>query len=70
MLNEQCNQTGFDPHKFLQKRLSWTAVIAGALVGIGLSFLLNIFSISIGLTLIKTSAEGAVSLALGGFIGL
>lgn len=52
------------------KCLSWTAVFAGALVGIGLSFLLNIFNVSIGLSIFTTTANGAMSLAIGGFLAL
>lgn len=52
------------------KSLSWTAVITGALVGVGLSFLLNLFSVSIGLSAFTTSSEGLSTLAIGGFIGL
>jgi hypothetical protein len=51
-------------------RLSWTAVFVGALVGVGLTFLLNLFSMAIGLSLVSTSKEGMMSLAVGGFIGL
>jgi hypothetical protein len=39
-------------------------------VGVGLSFLLNLFSIAIGLSLVTTSKEGIASLAIGGFLGL
>lgn len=52
------------------KCLSWTAVVAGALVGIGLTFLLNLFGVAIGLTAYSTSIEGTTSLAIGGFIGM
>lgn len=57
-------------HMCCKKRLSWSAIIAGALVGIGLSFLLNLFSIAIGLSIFNTATEGAVTLAIGGFIGV
>lgn len=52
------------------KHFSWTAVIVGAFVGIGLSFLLNLFSIAINLSLVSTTKEGMVTLAVGGFIGI
>lgn len=52
------------------KWVSWTAVFVGALVGLGLSFLLNLFNIAIGLSVFTTSADGMVTLAVGGFIGL
>lgn len=50
--------------------ISWTAIIVGALIGIGLSFLLNLFSVAIGLSIFTVSADGLVSLAVGGFLGL
>lgn len=56
-------------HRCFHKCFSWTAVFSGALVGIGLSFLLNIFSVAIGLSIFSTS-NGVMSLAVGGFIGL
>lgn len=52
------------------KCISWSAIIIGALVGIGLSFLLNLFSVAIGLSVYNTSSEGAMTLAVGGFIAL
>lgn len=57
-------------HHCCTKSLSWTAVITGALVGIGLSFLLNLFSVAIGLTAYTTSSEGQTALAVGGFFGM
>lgn len=50
--------------------LSWTAVIVGALVGIGLAFLLNLFSVAIGLSVYTTTTAGAMTLAIGGMVGL
>jgi hypothetical protein len=50
------------------KSFSWKPVIAGALVAIGLSFLLNLFSVAISLTAFTTSSEGVEKLALGGLI--
>lgn len=49
---------------------SWTGIWVGALIAVGLSFLLNLFSASIGLSFVKTSAAGVATLAIGGFIGL
>jgi hypothetical protein len=48
----------------------WSSVVAGALVGLGLGFLLHLFGMGIGLTAYHTSAEGAMVLAIGGFLGL
>ncbi len=55
---------------FYGKYISGRAVLVGALVGIGLSFLLNVFSVAIGLSLVTTTKAGLISLAIGGFIGL
>ena len=64
-MNEQCGT-----HGYYYKRMSWGAVFAGALVGIGLSFLLNLLSVAIGLSVISTTQEGMASLAIGGLVGL
>jgi MFS family permease len=69
MTNGQCAMPGHD-HGCIRKRVSWSAIITGALVGLGLSFLLNLFSVAIGLSLMTTSKEGLITLAIGGFIGL
>lgn len=53
------------------KRISWTAILVGALVGVGLGFLLNLFSIAIGLTAFTVDNEnGATAVAIGGLIGM
>ena len=51
-------------------RICWSSIIAGALVGVGLGFLLNLFSMAIGLSAYSSSAHGAHVLAIGGVIGL
>lgn len=57
-------------HKFCCiKCISWSAIIAGALVAVGLGFLVNLFGISIGLSAFKTSQEGIKALAIGGYFG-
>ncbi len=53
-----------------KSRVCWSAVFAGAIVGIGFSFLLNLFSVAIGLSLVSTTNEGLATLAVGGFIGM
>jgi len=70
MTNEQCAIPTPHTHMSHFKRISWTAIIVGALVGIGLSFLLNLFSVAIGLSIVTTTHEGLITLAIGGFIGL
>jgi hypothetical protein len=66
MTNEQCDIS----HHIYLKRISWSAIVVGALVGTGLSLLLNLFSVAIGLSVVRTTHDGLVSLAVGGFIGL
>ncbi|KTC85058.1 hypothetical protein [Legionella brunensis] len=56
------------PHSF--KRISWTAIFVGALTGVGLGFLLNLFGIAIGLSLFTLNPEGSAVLAIGGLLGL
>jgi hypothetical protein len=53
------------------KCFSWSSVFVGALVGIGISFLLNLFGMSIGLAAFG-HATGSTSLtfAIGGFLAL
>lgn len=68
MVNEQCNAT--NNHMHHMKCFSWSAVIVGAFVGVGLSFLLNLFNIAIGLSIVKTTSAGLTTLAIGGFIGV
>ena len=52
------------------KRLSWTAIFAGAFVGVGASFLLNLLCVGIGLSAFSATEDGATVLAIGGFVGL
>lgn len=59
-------------HKHLccTKCISWTAIFAGALVGIGLNFLLNVFGLSIGLTAFTSTQEGVFAVAVGGYFAI
>ncbi|MDI9818552.1 MULTISPECIES: hypothetical protein [unclassified Legionella] len=52
------------------KRISWTAIFMGALVGLGLGFLLNLFGLAIGLSAFTLDNQGAMILAIGGMIGI
>lgn len=63
-MNEQQCSHGF------KKYVCWKAVFAGALVAVGLSVLLNLFSIAIGLSAVTTNKEGMMVLAAGGFLGI
>ena len=51
------------------KRICWSAIFVGALVGLGLSFLLNLFGIAVGLSAISIGPNGSATLAVGGFLG-
>jgi hypothetical protein len=65
----QCNNINHS-HLTCKKALSWSAILAGAFIGMGLSFLLNLFSLAIGLSAFTTAMDGVTHLAIGGFIGL
>lgn len=56
-------------HIHCMRRPSWTAIFVGALVGVGIAFILNLFSVAIGLSALKTNA-GINTIAVGGFIGI
>lgn len=57
-------------HIHPNKRISWTAVVAGALTALGLSFLLNLFGIAIGLSAFKTMSNGSIIVVVGGMLGI
>ncbi|PJE18220.1 MAG: hypothetical protein CK430_00510 [Legionella sp.] len=50
--------------------MSWSAIISGAFVGVGLGFLLQLFGIAISLSAYNSSSTGATTIAIGGFLGL
>lgn len=62
----RCDYVG----KHYRKCLSWSAIIAGALVAFVISFLLNLFGVAIGLAAFTNTQEGVSTFAIGGFIGL
>lgn len=69
MMNDQYKQDC--TNVMFAKRISWSAIIVGALVGVGLGFLLNLFSVAIGLSAFRATTEGgAMTLAVGGLVGL
>jgi hypothetical protein len=78
MVIEDINSTGHHtPHSHEHhyavspfKRVSWSAIFAGALVGMGLGFLLNLFGFAIGLSAFTLNEQGAAVLAVGGLIGV
>lgn len=55
-------------HSLECKCFSWKPILIGALAAIGFSFLLNLFSIAIGLTAFTTNSQGVETLAFGGLI--
>jgi hypothetical protein len=63
MINQDCKL-----HSAECKCLSWGPIIAGALMIIGLSFILHLFSVAIGLTAFSTDSQGVENLALGGLV--
>lgn len=50
--------------------VSWTAIFIGALVAVGIVFLLNLFNMGIGLAAFTASPNGMMVLAIGGLLGL
>jgi len=63
------------PHKshccsHSHKRISWSAILVGALVALGLSFLLNLFGLAIGLSAFTLNETGASVVAIGGILGI
>lgn len=63
MDNQKCYKTTITD-------IHWTAIFAGAFVGVGLGFLLNIFSMAIGLSAYTSSPNGTTAVAIGGILGL
>lgn len=62
--------TTHSPDACFSSRISWSAIFVGAIVGVGLSFLLNLFGIAIGLSAFNSGKDGAMVLAIGGLIGI
>jgi hypothetical protein len=52
------------------KRICWSAIFVGALVAIGLGFLLNLFGMAIGITAMSMDEQGAFVVSVGGLIGI
>ena len=51
-------------------RICWSAIFIGAIVGVGLGFLLHLFAMAIGLSAYSSSSDGTYALAIGGVLGL
>jgi hypothetical protein len=50
--------------------LSWGWIIGGALVAVGLSFLLNMLMVSLGLSTFTVDGEGLTTMAITGYIAM
>lgn len=50
--------------------IQWGPILAGAIVGLGLSFLLNLYSMAIGLSAYTNPEHGPAVIAIGGVLGL
>lgn len=78
MINEPKYEPSFTKETMVTKKcpkdchavFSWGAVFLGGFVGFGLSFLLNLFCLAIGLTLFTFNENGLLSLAVGGLLGM
>lgn len=73
MVNEYRHTTtdaGDATHMCHVKCISWTSILAGAIIGVGISFLLNLFAVAIGLSAFTSTKEGMATLAIGGAIGM
>jgi len=57
-------------HVHLFRRVSWTAVFVGALVAVGIGFLLNLFGLAIGLSMFSVNPQGNMVFAVGGLLGV
>lgn len=57
-------------YKTTATHIHWAAIFAGAFVGVGIGFLLNIFSMAIGLSAYTSTTDGANTIAIGGVVGL
>lgn len=68
------NQTLEDKHKLGHgcccSCISWSGIISGAFVALGLSFLLFSFASAMGLSAFKISTDRVSSIAVGGFIAM
>lgn len=50
--------------------MCWSAIFSGALVGVGLAFLLHMYGVAIGLSAYSSSPDGASTIAIGGVLGM
>ncbi len=55
-----------EPHCHHRKHVSWGAILAGTFVAVGLTFLFNILTLGIGLSVFVRTAQGAEILTFSG----
>lgn len=67
--NREDSTTYYGKYSLL-KSMSWSAVLAGAVIGVGISYILNLFAMSLGLTVFGTTTTSPNTIMIGGFIGL
>ena len=51
-------------------RICWSAIFAGAIVGVGLGFILHLFGFAMGLSAYQSATNGSTAVAMGGILGL
>ncbi len=66
--NDMLNQTHCSAHGYKSKTITWSAVIAGGMIAFGLSFLFNLITIGIGLTIFPDTAKEMKEMAYIGFL--
>lgn len=59
---------GYYGYVYKHKSMTWSAVIAGALIAFGLTFLFNILLVGVGLVVYSNTSQGAPELAFYGFL--
>jgi hypothetical protein len=70
MINENLSVTEKEYMIHRRYRICWSAIFSGALVGVGLGFLLYLYSAAISLSAFSSSAHGASVIAIGGLLGM
>ena len=72
MNEQQCTDKNISGHPYLCgiRCISWSAIIFSALIGFGLTFLFNMFALSIGLSAFTSGPDGNTTLVVSGFVGL
>ncbi len=49
-------------------KITWSAVLSGALIAFGLTLLFNLLTVGVGLVMYKTTDQGVANLALDGYL--